>query len=98
CHDGPNAFDIGGIVADAYPGAQLRQPPGDAGFLDVRAADGIAQVEQDLGDAAHSRAADADEMDALYSMFHAALPATCSQASAICCAAFRQACSCACPA
>src|SRR3546814_904408 len=77
---------------------QVAQPAVNARRLNVGTTDGVPQVQQDLGNAAHSGTANTDKVNALYSMFHAALPATCSQASAICCAAFRLACSWACSA
>src|SRR5690606_40615654 len=73
-----------------------RQAAGHRGLLDVRAADGIAQVQQNLGDAAHPRTADPHEMNALYAVLHAASSIVSTQASAISCAAFRPACSRAC--
>jgi len=44
-------------------GPKLFKPRRDVALLLVRAADGIARIEQDLGDAGHARAADADEME-----------------------------------
>ena len=43
--------------------AERRQPIGDVGRLRVRSADLVAEVREQLGDAAHADAADADEVD-----------------------------------
>ena len=43
--------------------AELGEPAGGLGLLQVRARDGVAEVEQHLGDAAHADAADPDEVD-----------------------------------
>src|SRR5690606_11348215 len=86
---GARALDVLGRMADQDARAQRRQPPRHGGFLDVGAADGIAQVQQDLGDAAHARAADADEMDVADAVLHADSSRLWTQASAISCAAFR---------
>src|SRR3546814_17083495 len=71
---------------------------GDRRILTIGTADGVAQIQQNLGNAAHARAAYTHKMYALNSMFHACLLATCSPASAICPVAFSQACSWACSA
>jgi hypothetical protein len=46
-------------------GAQLGQPVGDRTAAQIGARDLHAQVEQNLGDAAHADAADADEVRVL---------------------------------
>jgi hypothetical protein len=50
-------------MADGNGDAQLAQPLDVVIVGDVRALDGIAQIDQDLGDARHADAADADEMN-----------------------------------
>ena len=55
--------DMGGVVADEDLGPQLLQPFGIGAGLGVRALNRIADLQHDLGDAAHAYAADADEMD-----------------------------------
>jgi hypothetical protein len=49
---------------DLDPPPQPGQAAGDLAGLQVGAGDGVAEVEQHLGDAAHADAADADEVDA----------------------------------
>ena len=51
-----------GLVAqmDAHP--QIGQPPGDGAFGQVRAAHRVALAHQELRQAAHADAADADEV------------------------------------
>ncbi len=46
---------------DAHP--QVRQPPGDGAFGQVRAADAVPLAHQQLRQAAHADAADADEVE-----------------------------------
>src|SRR5215831_17917157 len=59
------AVRVGGFVAFVNRRAQILQAFGGRRRLGVRAGNGIAEREQHFGDAAHSDAADADEMDAL---------------------------------
>ena len=54
---------MGGVVADVDAGAQLLEPLGVGAGLGVRAGHLIADLQHDLGDAAHADAADADEVD-----------------------------------
>ena len=54
--------EIGRVVPDRDLHALLTQPQNVSVFSDIRALDGIAEIDQDLGDAAHADAADADEM------------------------------------
>ena len=75
-HDDVCSLDLGGVVSDVDGPAQLAQPPNRLAFLHVGAGDCIALSEQHLGDAAHARPADADEVDALdFSSEHQAAPA-----------------------
>ena len=53
--------DVIGFVASEDPRAQAFQAPGRIARLEVGAAHVVAEVDQDLGDTAHPRAADADE-------------------------------------
>ena len=46
-------------------GAQAHQPVGNAGLAQVGAGNGIAEGQQNFGDAAHADAANANEMNAL---------------------------------
>src|SRR3990172_193969 len=50
-------------VADEDLAAQLLQPLRGVRFLHVRTGDLVAQIQEHLGDAAHTDAADADKMD-----------------------------------
>src|SRR5690606_32876134 len=96
--DSANAFNVLRAVPNRYTGPQCLQPTRHGRGLQVRPADRVAQVEQDLCYAAHAGAANADEVDALYTVLHGFLRATCSQASAIKRVADRHACSWACSA
>src|SRR5690606_5305345 len=71
---GLGPLDIGRVVARVHGDAQRGQAPRGGAFLLVGTRHGIAQVVQDLGDAAHARAADADEMDVLDGVLHADAP------------------------
>ncbi len=71
--DDVGVADMGGVVAAVDRGAQVVQTLGDVGGAEVRTADLIAQIEEDLGDPAHADAADPDEMDAPDLPVHAAL-------------------------
>ena len=57
--------DVAGLVAFVDGGAQLRQAIGDRTAAQIGAGDLHAEVEQDLGDAAHADAADANEVRVL---------------------------------
>ena len=59
------AGDVLGACAPRRCGAQRRQALRDGGGLQIGAGDLVAEVQQDLGNAAHADAADAYEMDAL---------------------------------
>ena len=50
-------------VADRDRNAELGEPPGVGAFGEIAALHLVAEIVQDLGDAAHADAADADEMD-----------------------------------
>jgi hypothetical protein len=45
--------------------AKVSEPLGERRGFEVRAGDTVSEVEEDLGDAAHSDAADTDKMNAL---------------------------------
>src|SRR5690606_10803551 len=84
-------LDVLRIVAGEDLRAQRGQPPRGGAVAQVAARDAKALVEQHLGDAAHARAADADEMDVANGVFHALLtfassmqaPTTASTASVL---------------
>ncbi len=61
--DDVGALEVLGPVADGDLGAQALEPPRGLVLLEVGAGDLVAEVEQDLGDAVHARAADADHVD-----------------------------------
>ena len=67
-HRGP--LDMGGLVAFIDHGAQLGEAIGDGAAAQVGTGDFHFLVEQDLGDAAHADAADANEMGVLGSGEH----------------------------
>ena len=79
--DAVGALDVGGVMPEHDGGAERIEPARRRAAGDVRAADPVAQVEQHLGDAAHARAADADEVDVLDLVFHG-VRAACSHTSA----------------
>ncbi|MNV63147.1 hypothetical protein D3C71_1557250 [compost metagenome] len=54
---------VRGVMADVDAGAQALQPLGVGAGLGVRAGHLIADLQHDLGDAAHADAADTDEVD-----------------------------------
>ncbi len=57
---------LGEVLGGVAPGdatAERGEAPGDVGLLEVGAGDGVAEVEEHLGDAAHADAADPDEVD-----------------------------------
>src|SRR5690606_40304381 len=45
------------------PGAETLEAPGGLAETEIGAGDAVAEVQEDLGDAAHPDASDADEMD-----------------------------------
>src|SRR5690606_27808557 len=55
--------EIGRVVADHHLDALLAQPPDVGALGDVAALHLVAQIVQDLRDAAHADAADSDEVD-----------------------------------
>ncbi len=59
------ASDVGRVVAFINSRAQLRQPVGHRAALEIGAGDLHAQIEQNLGNAAHADAADTDEVRVL---------------------------------
>ena len=63
--DDGGSGDVAGVVAFIDGGAQVGQAVGDRAAAQIGAGDLHAQVEQDLGDAAHADAADADEVRVL---------------------------------
>ena len=64
-HHHRGAGDVGRVVALVNGGAQLRQPLSHRAAAQVGARDLHAQVEQNLGNAAHADAADTDEVRVL---------------------------------
>jgi hypothetical protein len=65
------AFDVRRVMADEHLDAQRRQAARGRAVALVGARHRVAEVVQDLGDAAHAGAADADEMDAFDCVLHA---------------------------
>ena len=65
-----SARDVRGRMADMDLQAQAGQALRGGAIALVGARDGVAQVVQDLGDAAHAGAADADKMDVLNGVLH----------------------------
>ncbi len=63
--DDVSAGDVFGAMALEGERAECGEAMGDGRGLEVRAGNLIAEVQQDLGDAAHADAADAYEMNAL---------------------------------
>ena len=61
--DHVGALDVGGLMAGEDLGPQALEPLHRVVAPGVRAGDAIAQVEQDLGNAAHAHATDAHEVD-----------------------------------
>ncbi len=64
-HDGLGARDVGRGVAFENPGAELGQTLGGGAELHVRARDLVSQIEQHLGDSAHTDPADTNEVQVL---------------------------------
>jgi hypothetical protein len=64
------AAEIRLAVAEENLGAERPEPLGRFALAQLRARDLVAQVEQDLGDAAHTDAADPDEMNAMFFLEH----------------------------
>ena len=64
-HHNLGAGDVLRPVALKDDGAQLGEPLGDRGKLEVGAGNFVAEGQQHLGDAAHADPADAHEMDTL---------------------------------
>ena len=74
--DDRGVAEIGRVMADEHLGAALAQAL-DVGVVGgVRALDGMAEIDQHLGDARHADAADADEMNGadLFRQFHVSAP------------------------
>jgi hypothetical protein len=55
--------DVLRLVAEHDLPAQRSQAAGDLGLLEVRAADPVPEVQEELGDPAHPDPSDADEVD-----------------------------------
>ena len=62
-HHHVGAVDVLRLVADGDLDALVAQPLDVTALGDVGAGDGVAEINEHLGDAAHADAADADEMD-----------------------------------
>ena len=58
------------IVTGGNRGAHLGQAAGRVGFPEIRSADVVFKVDQNLGDSAHADAADAHEMDMVLFLIH----------------------------
>src|SRR5690606_9526223 len=71
-HDDVGTLDVLGHVADAGGDAQALEPLQHRAVDEVGARAVIAEVLQHFGNAAHARAADADEMDVVDGVLHAA--------------------------
>ncbi len=65
-HDRVAFFDMPGVVPGPYFDAQPVQPARDRVLAQVGTADDVAEVVQDLGDAAHTGAAGADKVYAAH--------------------------------
>ncbi len=72
--DRVRAVDVRGGVAHEGADAQAREPSQRGAVGQVGAGDLVAQVQQHFGDAAHARAADADEVDVTDCVLHARPP------------------------
>ena len=75
-HQHIGAIDVLGLVADADRDALVAQPADIGALGGVGALHGVAEIAQDLGDAAHADAADPDEVDGsdLARQSHEAIP------------------------
>src|SRR6266700_288822 len=62
-HDHVGAIDVFGLVTDRNLDPLVAQARDIAAFGRIRALDRVAEIVQDLGDAAHADAADPDEVD-----------------------------------
>ncbi len=71
--DRVGAGDMRGLMTDMDADAQFGQPARHGAVGLIGAGDGVAEVVQDLGDAAHAGTTDADEMDVLDRVLHAAV-------------------------
>ena len=60
--EGVGVADVGGVVPDRDLGAQLAQLAHGLGVAQIRAGDPVTRLEEQPRDAAHARAADADEV------------------------------------
>jgi hypothetical protein len=69
--DAVGPVDVRGVVPDVDARAQLLQAAGGGAVAQVAARNGVALVEQHLGNAAHAGTTDADEMDVTDGVFHA---------------------------
>ena len=78
------ANDVGCLMAEQNLGTERAQALGCRTGLQVGTADTIAKVQQHFGDAAHTRATDADKVQMMNLVFHAA---SSSQIVATVCAA-----------
>ena len=97
-HDHVGGVHVGGIMAAHDARTHLLQAPGRGVVAEVRAAHTVTLVGQHLGDAAHARTADADEVDVSDLVFHFASPPassahTCATATAASGLASARACS-----
>ena len=72
--DGVIIADVRGRVALAHDNAHRFEPGGHVGPPGVRSADGVPEVGQQFGDAAHADSTDTDEMDAARPTQHGAPP------------------------
>src|SRR5262249_31784127 len=62
-HHDLRVAERGAGMADRNPGALVAQAFDIGAFGGIRTLHGVAEIDQDFGDTAHSDAADADEMD-----------------------------------
>ena len=67
---GIRTTDVLFVVSEKNAGPELLQALGDGRAGNVRAADDVAEIEEHLGDAAHARAADADEVEVINEKLH----------------------------
>ena len=71
CHHGIGPTDVLCIMSHAGVNAHGLQSPQHGTVSDVCATDGIAQVVQNFGDAAHARTTDTDKMHMANRVLHA---------------------------
>ena len=69
-HDGVGAFNVFCVMPAVNHGAEAFEPAGGGIFSQIRAAYGVTEVQEHLGDAAHPGATDTDKMQMLDNELH----------------------------